>query len=46
MGKLNAFACGLCFESCLVNILQGDTTWAIITGLFAICNGIVAVIND
>jgi hypothetical protein len=46
MGKLNAFVCGLCFEGCLVHILQGNTTWAIIEGLFAITNGVLAVIND
>ena len=46
MGKFNAFVCGLCFESCFVHILQGNTIWAIITGLLAISNGILAVIND
>lgn len=46
MGKLNAFVCGLCFESCIMNIVQGDITWAIIEGCLAIINGVLAVIDD
>lgn len=46
MGKLNAFACGLCCECCLISTLQSDTVLTIITGLFAIINGVLAVIDD